>query len=187
MRNDIVNHFRSTSYPLLFFPEGWDTNGEVGLMQFQKFLFGVQIPIQPTSLRSRKGNIKALTSSTQMWYTSASNDQTKCTGDLNIQGNSFAIFCTLLSMAYQIPASAGEPEMRLKLKNFTLTANTPFRMGFWVCGTGPKIDSWWSNTDSYQLQFQRCTLTQETNPRKAILARLATIKKKESLVTETNL
>ena len=35
----------------MVFPEGWDSNGRVGIMQYQKFLFSLGIPVQPVALK----------------------------------------------------------------------------------------------------------------------------------------
>src|SRR5690349_16867435 len=47
----ILKKIAESAYPLLVFPEGWDTNGKVGLVQFQKFLFSIGVTIQPVSLQ----------------------------------------------------------------------------------------------------------------------------------------
>lgn len=46
-------HSPAAAGPLLFFPEGWDTNSAVGLLQFNKFVFGLGKPIVPVALRAR--------------------------------------------------------------------------------------------------------------------------------------
>jgi 1-acyl-sn-glycerol-3-phosphate acyltransferase len=50
-RQQIVRHLdKETSKTLVFFPEGWDTNGK-GLLLYQKFLFSVGLPIVPLALK----------------------------------------------------------------------------------------------------------------------------------------
>lgn len=53
MRTNIVTRLQqSLDMPLLWFPEGWDTNGAFGLMVYQKFLFSLpKTQIQPVALR----------------------------------------------------------------------------------------------------------------------------------------
>jgi 1-acyl-sn-glycerol-3-phosphate acyltransferase len=36
---------QDVQYPLLFFPEGWDTNGKVGVLMFNKFMFSLGQPV----------------------------------------------------------------------------------------------------------------------------------------------
>jgi len=57
VRDNIVGHLQNSKLPLLFFPEGWDTNGKVGLLLYQKFLFSMAIPIQPVAMRVRVGGL----------------------------------------------------------------------------------------------------------------------------------
>jgi len=51
VRQDIVSKLQSSKRPLVFFPEGWDTNGKVAILQFQKFLFSLGVPVIPAALR----------------------------------------------------------------------------------------------------------------------------------------
>jgi len=51
LRESITSHLKHTENPLLFFPEGWDTKGDVGLLMFNKFLFSLDLPVVPVSLR----------------------------------------------------------------------------------------------------------------------------------------
>jgi len=53
MRGAIANHLASARYPLLFFPEGWDTNAHRGILMYNKFLFSLGYPILPVALRVR--------------------------------------------------------------------------------------------------------------------------------------
>jgi len=53
MRSAIVKQIESAEWPLLWFPEGWDTSGSVGVLQFQRFLFSVGKPIHPVALSAR--------------------------------------------------------------------------------------------------------------------------------------
>jgi len=52
-RDEILNHLKKSKKPFLFFPEGWDSNGKVGLMLYQKFLFSLGKPIIPVALKVR--------------------------------------------------------------------------------------------------------------------------------------
>eukprot|EP01112_Ceratiomyxa_fruticulosa_P023356 TRINITY_DN888_c0_g1_i3.p1 TRINITY_DN888_c0_g1~~TRINITY_DN888_c0_g1_i3.p1 ORF type:complete len:297 (+),score=46.04 TRINITY_DN888_c0_g1_i3:119-1009(+) len=49
----ILAHLAKCKRPLLFFAEGWDTNGRVGLMIYQKFLFSLGKPVHPVALDVR--------------------------------------------------------------------------------------------------------------------------------------
>eukprot|EP01114_Cavostelium_apophysatum_P010439 TRINITY_DN2414_c0_g1_i1.p1 TRINITY_DN2414_c0_g1~~TRINITY_DN2414_c0_g1_i1.p1 ORF type:complete len:310 (+),score=46.12 TRINITY_DN2414_c0_g1_i1:164-1093(+) len=47
---DSIHHqLKHKKHPLLFFPEGWDTNGKQGVLIFQKFLFSLGYPIMPVA------------------------------------------------------------------------------------------------------------------------------------------
>jgi len=49
-KQTILAHLSKCKRPLLFFPEGWDTNGKKGLMIYQKFLFSLGKPVHPVAL-----------------------------------------------------------------------------------------------------------------------------------------
>jgi hypothetical protein len=49
LRQDILDHMEGSEHPLLFFPEGWDCNG-TALMQFNRYLFGVGMPVLPVAM-----------------------------------------------------------------------------------------------------------------------------------------
>ena len=57
VRNSLRSHFQkerapSEIYPLVFFPEGWDTSGKYGTLIFQKFLFSLNVPIALVSIKA---------------------------------------------------------------------------------------------------------------------------------------
>lgn len=49
-RRVIVEYLDKSERPLLFFPEGWDCNGKVGLLVYQKFLFSLGKTITPVAM-----------------------------------------------------------------------------------------------------------------------------------------
>lgn len=51
-RDRIVSAIHDAKRPLFYFPEGWDTNGK-GLLIYQKFLFGLKLPVVPIALSVR--------------------------------------------------------------------------------------------------------------------------------------
>jgi 1-acyl-sn-glycerol-3-phosphate acyltransferase len=48
-RDRIVSALKREGRPLFYFPEGWDTNGK-GLLRYQRFLFGMKLPVLPTAI-----------------------------------------------------------------------------------------------------------------------------------------
>jgi 1-acyl-sn-glycerol-3-phosphate acyltransferase len=49
-RESIVQHLNQSQRPLVYFPEGWDTNG-TGLLIYQKFLFSLGLTVLPVALK----------------------------------------------------------------------------------------------------------------------------------------
>lgn len=49
-RDTIVQHLNDSKRPLVYFPEGWDTNG-TGLLIYQKFLFSLGFTVLPVALK----------------------------------------------------------------------------------------------------------------------------------------
>lgn len=50
VRDAVRSQIQRAEEPILFFPEGWDTSSSSGLLRFNQFLFGLDVPIVPASL-----------------------------------------------------------------------------------------------------------------------------------------
>jgi len=51
VRDTVRSQLHRANEPVLVFPEGWDTSSRGGLLRFNQFLFGLDLPVLPTSLR----------------------------------------------------------------------------------------------------------------------------------------
>jgi len=51
VRDTVRSQLFRANEPVLVFPEGWDTSSRGGLLRFNQFLFGLDLPVVPASLR----------------------------------------------------------------------------------------------------------------------------------------
>ena len=54
IRNQVRNIIENKTNPILVFPEGGLTNGKAGLLQYHKFMFSLNVGVQPVVLRHRR-------------------------------------------------------------------------------------------------------------------------------------
>ena len=54
IRNQVRDILENKSNPILVFPEGGLTNGKAGLLQYHKFMFSLNVGVQPIVLKHRR-------------------------------------------------------------------------------------------------------------------------------------
>jgi len=112
-RQVVLDHLSATKRPLLFFPEGWDTNCKTGILLYQKFLFSLGKPIVPVAL---KVHIPFLPLSASMLGTSVLREVLWL----------FFYPCIIFNLTFMQPQSIqkGETEIQFARRVQCMTANT---------------------------------------------------------------